>query len=124
MHIWDTGGSEKTKSFTQLYFRDSHAAILVYAIDNLDSFAQIDKWNEYLEEKGNNPNIVKILVGNKSDLRDRRKVPSSEGKKYAESKGMEFFETSAMVNDGMIHDLFNSLGNKIKQTFPKDLQGL
>lgn len=83
MHIWDTGGSDKTKSFTSLYFRDSHAAILVYAIDNLDSFAQIDKWNDYLDEKGNQPNIVKILVGNKSDLRDKRKVPSLEGKKYA-----------------------------------------
>ena len=52
--------------------------------------------------------MVKIVVGNKSDVdKDRRKVALKDGKKYAEQKQMEFFETSALANnDGCINELF------------------
>ena len=38
LHIWDTGGSEKFKSVAPLYYKDAHAALIVYAIDNEESF--------------------------------------------------------------------------------------
>ena len=38
LHIWDTGGSEKFKSVAPLYYKDAHAALIVYAIDNDESF--------------------------------------------------------------------------------------
>ena len=44
LHIWDTGGSEKFKSVAPLYYKDAHAAIVVYAIDNEESFQQVDYW--------------------------------------------------------------------------------
>ena len=38
LHIWDTGGSEKFKSVAPLYYKDAHAALIVYAIDDEQSF--------------------------------------------------------------------------------------
>ena len=56
------------------------------------------------------PKMVKIVVGNKSDVeKDRRKVALKDGKRYADQRTMEFFETSAMVNDGTINDVFSTL---------------
>ena len=64
---------------------------------------------------GNMPKMVKFLIGNKNDLdKDRRKVQLKDGKKYADQNKMEFYETSAKVNDGTITDVFSTLANKIR----------
>ena len=40
-------------------------------------------------------NVYKILVGNKCDLEDKRKVSYEQGKEFADQYGMKFLETSA-----------------------------
>ena len=78
----------------------------------------MDYWINQLDEHGNQPKIVKFVVGNKSDVeKDRRKVQARDGKKYADARQMEFFETSAFLNDGSINDVFSSLATQIKKTF-------
>ena len=62
--------------------------------------------------------MVKFLIGNKSDIdKERRKVQMKEGKKYSELNKMEFFETSAKVNDGSINDVFSTLASHIRKAF-------
>ena len=62
--------------------------------------------------------MVKFVVGNKSDVeKEKRKVQPKDGKKYADARKMNFFETSAFLNDGSINDVFTTLANKIKETF-------
>ncbi len=62
--------------------------------------------------------MVKFLIGNKSDMdKERRKVMIKDGKKYSEANKMEFFETSAKVNDGSINDVFSTMANHIRKTF-------
>ena len=110
LHIWDTAGQEKFKSVAPLYYKEAHAALIVYAIDDEASFVAVDSWISQLDEHGNMPKMVKIVVGNKSDVeKDRRKVALKDGKRYADQRTMEFFETSAMVNDGTINDVFSTL---------------
>ncbi|KAG7257733.1 hypothetical protein CRUP_032000 [Coryphaenoides rupestris] len=41
-------------------------------------------------------NIVIMLVGNKSDLRHLRAVPTDEARAFAEKNGVSFLETSAL----------------------------
>ena len=108
LHIWDTAGQEKFKSVAPLYYKDAHAALIVYAIDDEASFSAVENWIDQLDTHGNMSKMVKIVVGNKSDVdKDRRKVALKDGKKYAEQKQMEFFETSALANnDGCINELF------------------
>ena len=64
------------------------------------------------------PNTVKFLVGNKSDIdKLERRVDIRQGKMFAEKHSLQFFETSALLNDGSISDLFKKLSVIIKQTF-------
>ena len=81
----------------------------------------VESWIEQLDEHGNMPKMVKFLIGNKSDVdRDRRKVKLVDGRKYSDQKSMEFFETSAKVNDGSINDVFSTLASQIRKTFKDD----
>ncbi|TNV75826.1 hypothetical protein FGO68_gene10410 [Halteria grandinella] len=116
LHIWDTGGSEKFKSVAPLYYKDAHAALIVYAIDDEQSFQQVDYWLDQLRDHGNMPKMVKYVIGNKSDVENRR-VQIKEGRRYAEGNQMPFFETSALVNDGSINDVFSQLATDIKKAF-------
>jgi len=61
--------------------------------------------------------MLKVVVGNKSDL-ESRKVTVQEGKRYADAKGYQFFETSALrFEDGSINDMFSSLATALKKTY-------
>ena len=85
LHIWDTAGQEKFRSVAPLYYKDAHAALVVYAIDDEPSFVAVDSWIDQLDQHGNMPKMVKFLIGNKSDMeKDRRKVQLKDGKKYSE----------------------------------------
>ena len=49
--IWDTAGQEKYRSLTQIFYKDSQIAILVYDITNEESFDEIEKyWYQQLKE--------------------------------------------------------------------------
>ena len=65
------------------------------------------------------PNIVKILVGNKCDLKDQRQVSYEEGKQFAESLGMQFLETSAKDKIN-IDEAFMTLTKAILPTVPEN----
>ena len=76
--IWDTAGQERYRAITCAHYRRSIGALLVYDITNRMSFDSIeDKWRKELLENGDE-NIVLLLVGNKSDLEDRREVSFEE----------------------------------------------
>ena len=71
-------------------------ALLVYDITSYQSFESVDeKWSRELMDNADT-NIVILLVGNKSDLEDRREVSFEKAQQYAEKRGMAFIETSAL----------------------------
>lgn len=114
MQIWDTAGQERFKTITQTYYKGSMGVILTYAVDDRDSFNNIENWMRQIKSQASE-SICKILVGNKSDIEgDRRKVTSEEGKKLAESYGIQFFETSAK-DDKNINGAFQSIAKEIKE---------
>ncbi len=57
--------------------------MLVYDITSRDSFENVSKWMAQIKEKAD-PSIVMILIGNKSDLADRRQVKMDEAMRFAE----------------------------------------
>lgn len=59
--------------------------------------------SEWLEDcrKYSNPNIVIMLIGNKSDLEEKRVVSREEGEKFAQDNGLFFLETSAKTDDNV-----------------------
>jgi len=81
--IWDTAGQERYRAITNAYYRDAVGALLVYDITSGKSFESIEeKWRRELMDNADE-NIVLLLVGNKSDLEDRREVPFEEAQEYA-----------------------------------------
>jgi len=92
MQIWDTAGEEKFMSITRQYYTNSHGALVIYDLTNKDSFIKMSKWIKDL--KDNAPeNITIMIVGNKSDLTNKKVNLENELKNYKEK--YEHFEVSA-----------------------------
>merc|ERR1711976_518830 len=95
LQLWDTAGQERFRSLIPSYIRDSTVAVVVYDITNVNSFEQVTRWVEDVRaERGND--VIIVLVGNKTDLADKRHVSIDEGEKKAQELGVSLFiETSA-----------------------------
>merc|ERR1712127_241012 len=95
LQLWDTAGQERFRSLIPSYIRDSTVAVVVYDITNVNSFEQVTRWVEDVRaERGSD--VIIVLVGNKTDLADKRHVSIDEGEKKAQELGVSLFiETSA-----------------------------
>ena len=114
LQLWDTAGQERFRSLIPSYIRDSTVAVVVYDItskqDNwsfslalysnvlnfpdANSFHQTSKWiDDVRTERGSD--VIIMLVGNKTDLSDKRQVSTEEGERKAKELNVMFIETSA-----------------------------
>lgn len=94
LQLWDTAGQERFRSLIPSYIRDSTVAVVVYDITNASSFQQVNKWiDDVRTERGHD--VIIMLVGNKTDLADKRQVPIDEGEKKSQDLNVMFIETSA-----------------------------
>ena len=98
--IWDTAGQERYRAITSAYYRGAVGALLVYDISKRATFENVERWLRELRDHAE-PNIVIMLVGNKSDLRHRRTVPTEEAVAFAQSNNLAFIETSALDATGV-----------------------
>ena len=94
LQLWDTAGQENFLAITRSFYKNSACALIVYDITKRKSFENVMTWIKECENECSD-NIVKVLVGNKSDLSDQREVTKEEAEKVCEEKEMLFFETSA-----------------------------
>ncbi|KAG0303373.1 Ras- protein Rab-11A [Dissophora globulifera] len=93
--IWDTAGQERYRAITSAYYRGAVGALLVYDIAKHQTYENVSRWLKELRDHADT-NIVIMLVGNKSDLRHLRAVPTDEAKQFAAENGLSFIETSAL----------------------------
>ncbi|XP_018971139.1 ras-related protein Rab-6A-like isoform X2 [Cyprinus carpio] len=94
LQLWDTAGQERFRSLIPSYIRDSTIAVVVYDITNLNSFQQTSKWiDDVRTERGSD--VIIMLVGNKTDLADKRQVSVEAAEKKARELGVMYIETSA-----------------------------
>jgi Ras-related protein Rab-8A len=121
MKIWDTAGQERFKSMSIQVIKNSDAVILVYAINDKNSFNSLDTWLNKLNDVMDISKKPIIIVGNKSDVNDRI-ITYEEGKKYAESKGYNFYETSAKSGEH-IEEAFNDIFEQLYKTFEEEITG-
>jgi len=113
--LWDTAGQEKYKSLTKLFTKDAKIAILVYSIDNEDSFNSLDDWLK-LVKSTNEDNLILAVAGNKSDLASDNTISNERGEEYAKKIGGIFKPTSAMLENGGIEELIDTLFQKYYST--------
>ena len=118
LNIWDTTGQEKYHSVTKLFIHGSHIAILVYAINNVESFQKLEYWHKIIKEYCGE-NVILAVVGSKYDLFNTEEenivfVSDEEGEKYAKEKNAIFKLVSAKDDKNGIDSLFDELVNKFK----------
>ena len=89
--VQDTAGQERFKSMTTSYLRNSQAVLVVYAINDEESFQEVSSYIEMVP-----PEMPKMIVGNKSDKDDERKISQSRLKEYAEINNCLYIEVSAL----------------------------
>ncbi|XP_064388036.1 ras-related protein Rab-10-like [Halichondria panicea] len=111
LRIWDTAGQERFHTFTKQFFRGAHGIILVYDITSLESFQTLLKWIQTIHDTGLS-GVSMVIVGNKSDLRESRKVPKSQGEHLAKRQCQVYVEASA------------STGSNVKLVFYKMAEAL
>ena len=70
---WDTAGQERFRTITSSYYRGAHGIIVVYDVTDEDSFSNVKTWLNEIDRYANE-NVNKLLVGNKSDLVNKKKV--------------------------------------------------
>lgn len=112
LHIWDTGGQERFRSMSGLYYRDASGAILVYDCTDPATFESVKYWVDELRVKGP-PNVVIVVAANKCDSANKL-VDSEISKSYCRENGMLFFETSALNGDN-VSLLFESISQRIAE---------
>jgi Ras-related protein Rab-6A len=94
LQLWDTAGQERFRSLIPSYIRDSSVAVIVYDVSNRQSFLNTARWvDEVRTERGKD--VVIVLVGNKTDLVDKRQVSVEEGESKTKEFGALMIETSA-----------------------------
>ena len=100
LQIWDTAGQERFSNITRSYYRGSDAILIVYDITNRESFSHVTKWVSELQQNAEDTR-VRLLIGNKADLEEKRVVSHDEGAAFAAEVSMQFFETSALTGDNV-----------------------
>ena len=111
LQLWDTAGQERFRSLIPSYIRDSSVAVVVYDVTNAKTFEQTRKWvDDVRSERGND--VIIVLVGNKTDLADKRQVTEAQGQDEERKNNLMFIETSA------------KLGHNVKVLFKRIAQAL
>jgi len=109
--IWDTAGQEKFAAMAPIYYRDAEGAVLVYDITIRETIDKVHKWIKELREHAGDE-ITIVIVGNKCDRDNERKVPEEEALKFSVDYNAKHFNTSAKSGKG-IEEAFQYLAHQI-----------
>ena len=100
LQIWDTAGQERFRSIAKNSYKGADGIILMYDITNLGTFKHIKNWITDIKSKTDKPldKLALIIVGNKSDLEDKREVRQKNIDELKSEHGLNIMETSAKDN--------------------------
>ena len=108
LYFWDLGGQHDKLYSNEYYFVQAVGAMIVFNLNDLSSFQDINFWLTKLKELSGD--VPYILVGNKSDL--ERKIDKSLIDDEVRNLGVQYFETSAKLNEN-VDRAFESLSIQI-----------
>ena len=131
LFIWDTVGQERYFSITKSYFRGVSGIFLVFSLNNLASFRNLEKWLEEIKNSNENKNVVIFLIGNKSDLKyedstsfikkfvtNQWFVTDQEISNFIDKYNLQYYETSAKLDyniEYIFEDMVRRILDKIEQ---------
>ena len=106
LQIWDTAGQERFRTITTSYYRGAHAIVIVFDLTKRETYEHVQKWmndiNRFAKE-----NVLKLIIGNKSDLTNEVKVSYEEVRALASQMKATYFSVSAKKNEN-INEFFEA----------------
>uniref|UniRef100_A0A1B0DH23 small monomeric GTPase n=1 Tax=Phlebotomus papatasi TaxID=29031 RepID=A0A1B0DH23_PHLPP len=117
--ILDTAGQEDYAAIRDNYFRSGEGFLCVFSITDDESFQATQEFREQILRVKNDESIPFLLVGNKCDLNDKRKVPLTECKLRAQQWGVPYVETSAKTREN-VDKVFFDLMREIRSRKTED----
>ena len=94
LQIWDTCGQEVYRSLITNFYRNASLSMMVYAINNRESFLHINQWLKEVRVQSH-PDVKILLIGNKADLENERAVTKDEAEKFKEENQILYFEETS-----------------------------
>ncbi len=126
LQIWDTAGQERFRSLAKTFMQGADGILFVYDITSKKSFDSIKNWIRQTEDV--NDSFQKIIVGNKSDLSNKREVTKDNLNKFCSNNGkVKGIEMSAKLGENvketfemLVNDIVGNLtSEQIKEKFCK-----
>lgn len=125
-HLWDTAGQESYRALNKIFVQNAKIVICVYAIDNEESFKELDYWIDMVKNELGEKGYVIGIVANKCDLYEDQVVKDEDGRNYAEKKGYKFKITSALSDaigfKSFMEELLGDYIKTIDPTFKDDVK--
>lgn len=112
LQIWDTAGQERFRTITSSYYRGAHGIIVVYDVTDQDTFTNVKQWLNEIDRYACE-GVNKLLVGNKSDLTQKKVVEYTVAKDFADQLTIPFLETSAKSSTN-VEQAFLTMAKQIK----------
>jgi len=116
--ILDTAGQEDYAAIRDNYFRSGEGFLCIFSITEDESFQATQEFREQILRVKNDDNIPFLLVGNKCDLEEKRKVSFQEAQDRANKWGVPYVETSAKTRehvDKVFYDLMREIRARKKE---------
>ncbi|EMR09239.1 GTP-binding protein ypt1 [Pneumocystis murina B123] len=118
LQIWDTAGQERFRTITSSYYRGAHGIIIVYDVTDQDTFNNVKQWLQEIDRYASE-SVNKLLIGNKSDMVDKKVVDPSQAKELANGLNIPFLETSAKSSTN-VEQAFVTMAQEIKKRIGSD----
>ena len=115
LKIWDTTGQEKYHSITKLFINGANIVLVVYSLDLIESYNNLEYWISSVEESLAGKNYILVVVANKIDLKEEALITEEEGKIFAEDRNVLFKSISCKEEGDSVFKLFDFLLDEISK---------
>ena len=113
LQIWDLCGDETYDKITTNFYRAALCFFVVFSLTDKNSFFNLDKWINRIKNEPQSLLPIIILIGNKNDIIDDRKITKEEIEDFKIRNNIDcYFETSAKSGEA-IHELFKEVIKKL-----------
>lgn len=112
--LWDIAGQPQFYMLHRPYFNGADGAMLVYDTTRSSSFSNINNWWQTCIKYGLSA-LPRVLIGNKIDLKDERKIILPMADHLSQKINAPLFETSALTGEN-VHLIFQKIAQSALQS--------
>ena len=115
--IWDTCGQELYHSIVKHFYKECLIAMIVFAIDDINSFEKCENWLKELKENAGDDDIVIALIGNKTDLEKDRLINKEIVEQFVNKNKIDYYEEWSALTGDKVEEIFKQCVRVIYNRF-------